>query len=140
MNSVGGLKDQDLANAELFNPEYLGAVSNRKEASAWLTGILASHHRPALLQYLARGGKEFAALVISTNPLASGQFIRTMKQLLTHQEPDLRIAMLKFLDAQDIAALKKAVGKPAPNWDRHTEEEGEEGELGKRMKEKWGQT
>lgn len=138
VNSVGGLRDQDLASTEFFRPEYLGAVSNRKEAATWLTGILASHHRAALIQYLAGGGKELAALITSTNPLAPAQFIRTTKQLLTHQELEVRIAMLKFLDAQDIDTLKKAVGKPAPNWDRHTEEEGEEGELGKRMKEKWG--
>ena len=138
VNSVGGLKDQDLANADFFRPDHLGAVSNRKEASAWFTGVLASHHRPALLQYLSSGGKELAALITSTNPLASDQFIRTMRQLLNHQESEVRIGMLKFLDTQDIATLKKAVGKPAPKWDRHTEEEGEEGELGKKLMEKWG--
>ncbi len=135
---MGGLADKDLANADLFRPEFLGAVSNRKDAGPWLASVLATHHQPALLEYLGGGAKELAALLTSSNPLASDHFVRVMARLLTDRNVAVRVAMLKFLDAQDGASVKKAIGKPAWDWERHIRGSGDESEFGKRLKEKLG--
>jgi hypothetical protein len=135
---MGGMADKDLANADLFRPEFLGAVSNRKDAGPWLAAVLGAHHQPALLKYLGGGAKEFATLLNSSNPLASDQFVRVMSRLLVDKSVAVRVAMLKFLDAQDGATVKKAIGKPAWDWERHIRGSGVESELGKKLKEKLG--
>lgn len=137
VQTMAGLTDEDLKNPELLAPALLGGVSNRKEAANWFAGALARHQTEALIKYLSGGGKELADLMTSSNPLAQDQFVRTMNLLRTAGSPAVRLAMLKFLDAQDAAVLKKAVGKPTPDWDRHIAEAGEEADLGTKLKAKF---
>jgi hypothetical protein len=134
--TLGGFTEKDLENTDLFRTDFLGAVSNRKEAAPWLASVLASRRPVALRDYLGGGAKELTALLTSTNPLASDQFARVMAQLLGHTDPAMRIAMLRLLDGQDAAILRKALPRPAPTWERHIQASGEESELGKRLKEK----
>jgi len=137
VQTMGGFTKKDFENAEMFRPEFLGAVCNKKEAITWFARVLVKYHSDALIKYFEGGGKEFAELMTSTNPLAQDQFTRTVEQLRSHRKAKIRIAALKFLDAQDVAALKKAIGKPLPKWDRHLSEQGEEAELGKKLQAKF---
>jgi hypothetical protein len=138
VHTMGGFKDADLNNPALFKPELLGGVSNRKESANWYTGVLIGRHRPALLSYLTGGGKEYADLITSTNPLASDQFLRSLRLLMRSEHEDVRLAALKFLDAQDADALKKAIGRPLLDWAPHIDREGEEAALAEKLKAKLG--
>ena len=138
VHSMGGFSDKDLANKELFDPTLLGGVSNRKEAAGWFTSVLASRHRPALTAYLDSGAKEFADLITSPNPLAGDQLLRTIGLLMNSEHPDVRMAVLLFLDKQDAAALKKVIGRPLLKWEGHLERGGPEADLAGKLKAKLG--
>ena len=138
VQTMAGFKDKDLDNPDLFAPSLLGGPGNRKEAVGWFTGVLLARHRPALVQYLKSGGKEFAELATSSNPLAGPQFLRILGLLLASEHADARMATLQLLDAQDKEVLKKAIGRPLLNWESHLERGGDEAALAQKLKDKLG--
>ncbi len=120
---LGGLKQKDYENINLFDPSLLAGTGTDKVALYWFVGVLDSKHVKATANWLNKNPQEILSKFQNATALDLLHLKTLFSYLFNATSPEIRMAAVSLLSKGDATIIKGKVPVPRVSLDSEDSKE-----------------